>query len=271
MDVLFFKVALAAYLVTTLGYVVSLLAKRVVAAKVSTWLLFFAFVIHAGYFGARCILTKQSPILGMHDAFSFLAWVIAGIYLAFQLKTRTRILGAFVSPAVSLLMIIASVGLGGQVSIPATLQGRLVPIHIVMAVMGEALFVLASCAGAMYLIQDSLIKRKKGRGFITLLPSLGDLDKINRICLLWGFPLLTAGVLVGSIWARTVWGSNWGWDPKRIWTLMAWLCYAFLLHQRLVMGWTGRKVAILSVAAFIIFLVSFIVTNRLFTTLHSFL
>lgn len=271
MDVLFFKVALAAYLMTTLGYVVSLLVKRVAAAKASTWLFFFAFIIHAGYFGARCIQTKQSPVLGMHDALSFLAWIIAGIYLAFQLKTRTRILGAFVSPVVSLLMIVASVGLGAQVSIPATVQGHLVPFHVAMAVAGEALFVLASCAGAMYLIQDGLIKRKKGRSFIMLLPSLGDLDKINRICLLWGFPLLTAGILVGSIWARTVWGSHWQWDPKQTWTLMVWICYALLLHQRLAIGWAGHKAAILSVAAFIIFLVSFIVTNRLFTTLHSFI
>lgn len=271
MDDFLFKVALVAYLITTLGYVLSLLVKRVLVAKVSTWLFFFAFVIHAGFFGARCILTGRSPILGLHDALSFLAWVIAGIYLVFQLKTSTRVLGAFVSPVVSLLMIVASVGLGGQVSIPPAVQGHLVPFHVAMAVMGEALFVLASCAGAMYLIQNSLIKRKKGRSFITLLPSLGDLDKINRICLLWGFPLLTGGILVGSIWARTVWGSNWQLDPKRIWTLMAWICYAFLLHQRLVLGWTGNRAAILSVVAFVIFLVSFIVTNRLFTTLHSFI
>jgi ABC-type transport system involved in cytochrome c biogenesis permease subunit len=123
----------------------------------------------------------------------------------------------------------------------------------------------------MYLIQDSLIKRKKGRRFITLLPSLSDLDKINRICLLWGFLLLTAGILVGSIWARTMWGNNWQWDPKRIWTMTAWLCYAFLLYQRLATGWTGRRAAIFSVVAFILFLVSFILTNRLFTTLHSFI
>jgi cytochrome c-type biogenesis protein CcsB len=271
MDALFFKIALAAYLATTLGYAISLLVKRVLVARVSAWLFFFAFVIHAASFGTRCILTGQSPVLGMHDALSFLAWIITGLYLGFQLKTKTMILGAFVSPMVSLLMIVASVGLGGQVSIPAALQSRLVPMHIVMAVLGEALFVLASCAGAMYLLQAGLIKRKKGRGFIALLPSLRDLDNINRICLLLGFPLLTAGLLVGSIWARTVWGSHWQWDPKQTWTLMVWICYALLLHQRLAIGWTGHKAAVFSVLAFVFLLVSFIVTNRLFTTLHSFL
>lgn len=271
MSVLFFKVALAAYLVTTLGYAISLLEKRVLVAKVSTGLFLFAFVIHASSFGVRCILTGQSPVVGMYDALSFLAWAMAGIYLAFQLKTKTMILGAFVSPVVALLMIAASVGLGGQIAIPAALRGHLVPVHVFMAVTGEALFVLASCAGAMYLIQDSLIKRKKGRGFIALLPSLRDLDKINRLCLLWGFPLLTAGILVGSIWARTVWGSHWQWDPKPIWTLMVWIFYAVLLHQRLAIGWMGHKAAVFSVLAFIILFVSFIATNRLFTTLHSFL
>lgn len=271
MDVIFFKVALAAYLVTTLGYVLSLLEKRVLVARVSTWLLLFAFIVHANSFGARCILTGQTPILSMYDTLSFLAWAMAGIYLAFQLKTKTMTLGAFVSPVVSLLMIMASAGLGGKMTIPAALQGQLVPVHVVMAVMGEALFVLASCAGAMYLIQDTLIKRKKGRGFIALLPSLRDLDKINRICLLGGFLLLTVGILLGSIWASTVWGTRWQWDPKPIWTLMVWIVYGLLLHQRLVIGWMGHKAAVFSVLALIALIVSFIATNRLFTTLHSFM
>ena len=122
MNVLFFKVALAAYLVTTLGYVISLLEKRVLVAKVSTGLFLFAFVIHTSSFAACCILTGQSPVVGMYDALSFLAWAMAGIYLAFQLKTKTMILGAFVSPVVALLMIVASVGLGGQIAIPAALS-----------------------------------------------------------------------------------------------------------------------------------------------------
>ena len=151
------------------------------------------------------------------------------------------------------------------------LKGGLVTAHITLSVAGEALFALASCAGAMYLIQDRLIKYKTIGSFSRLLPSLKDLDKINYLCLLWGFPLLTLGVLAGSIWARTVWGSHWQWDPKQIWTLTTWLLYALLLHQRLAIGWKGHRVALFSLLAFILLLIGFIVEKLFFTTVHNFM
>ena len=168
-------------------------------------------------------------------------------------------------------MIAASVGLGGTVPLPDVLKGGLVTAHILLSVAGEALFALASCAGAMYLIQDRMIKNKSVGSFSRLLPSLKELDRINHICLLWGFPLLTLGVIVGSVWARTVWGSHWQWDPKQIWTLSAWLLYALLLHQRLAIGWKGHRAALFSLLAFVLLLIGFVLEKAFFTTVHSFL
>ena len=84
-----------------------------------------------------------------------------------------------------------------------------------------------------------------------------------------GFPLLTLGILAGSIWARTVWGSHWQWDPKQIWTIMAWFLYASLLHQRLAIGWRGHKAAWFSIIAFA-FLLLCVVAVSFSTTLHRF-
>ena len=122
--------------------------------------------------------------------------------------------------------------------------------HVIFSVTGEALFAVASCAGLMYLIQDDMLKKKKEGSLIRLFPSLRDLDRINHLCLSWGFTLLTFGILAGSVWARIVWGSHWQWDPKQIWTLLAWVLYGFLLHQRLVIGWQGRKAALWSLVVF---------------------
>lgn len=269
MVIVFFKLALVAYFLSTIGYAISLIVKKVHIARISMWLLGSAFLLQTFAFGVRCITTGRSPILGIYDALGLTALIMTGAYLGFQLKTKTRVLGAFVSPAAFVLMVLSSVRLGDKVAIPDVLQSSLVPMHIILAVSGEALFALASCAGAMYLLQDSLIKKKKGHSFSRLLPSLRDLDRINLLCLLGGFPLLTLGVLVGSVWARTAWGSNWQWDPKQIWTLLTWSLYAFLLHQRLVMGWRGHKSAWFSILAFI-FLLFCLVISRFSQTLHSF-
>lgn len=270
MDILFLKMALVVYLVSALGYLCSLCVRRVLAAKVSTWVFFLAFMFHTIFFAVRYSKTGQPPVVSLHEALAFFAWVMAGIYLAFQVKTKTRVLGVFVSPVTFLLMIVASTGLGGYVPLPDILHSKLVPLHVIFSVIGEALFALASCAGAMYLIQEGLIKNKKMSSFIRILPSLTDLDRINHFCLIWGFPLLTVGILVGSLWARTAWGSLWQWDPKQVWTVTAWLVYALILHQRIAIGWKGHKAAFFSLLAFTILLASFAVINLFFVTAHSF-
>ncbi len=271
MDIILFRVALVVYLLSALGYLGSLYTRKVLVARVSTWVLFVAFALHTLFFAFRYIKTGQSPVISFHETISFFAWAMAGVYLAFQLKTKTRVLGAFVSPVTLLLMIIASKDLGGYVSIPAALQGNLVPFHVVLSVTGEALFALATCAGAMYLIQEGLIKNKKAGSFSKVLPSLTDMDRINHMSLLLGFSLLTLGILVGSIWARSVWGSLWQWDPKQTWTLLAWLTYAVLLHQRLALGWKGHKAALFTLVAFAALLISLVFVSLLFVTAHKFI
>jgi ABC-type transport system involved in cytochrome c biogenesis permease subunit len=123
----------------------------------------------------------------------------------------------------------------------------------------------------MYLIQEGLIKNKKAGSFSKVLPSLTDLDRINHMCLMLGFSLLTLGILVGSIWARSVWGSLWQWDPKQTWTLAAWFAYAVLLHQRLALGWKGHKAALFTLLAFAALLISLVLVSLLFATAHRFI
>ncbi|MCE5265215.1 MAG: cytochrome c biogenesis protein CcsA [Deltaproteobacteria bacterium] len=270
MEIILFKTALGIYLLSALLYAASLWGERVFLARLAAGLMFTAWVVHTLSFAALLFVAGGAPPIGIHAALSLFAWVMAAVYLAFQVRTKTQVLGAFVSPVICLFMVVASIGLGGPVNAPPMLRGSLVTVHVIFSVAGEALFAIASCAGLMYLIQDRLLRQKQAGGLSRLLPSLGDLDRINHICLLWGVPLLTLGGLVGSVWARIVWGSHWQWDPKQVWTLLAWGCYAFLLHQRLAIGWRGRTAARWSLALFVALVLLLIVGLPFFGTLHRF-
>ena len=270
MEIVLFKTALAVYLACAVIYGISLWGRRVLTARIATWLMLAALVIHTLSFASRWINAGESPAVGIHDALSFFAWVMAAAYLALQLRTKTRVLGAFISPVICLIMVVASVELGGVVGASDALQGYLVTLHVMLSVTGEALFVVASCAGLMYLIQDDMLKKKKAGSLIRLFPSLRDLDRINHLCLVWGFPLLTLGVLAGSLWARIVWGSHWQWDTKQIWTLLAWIFYGFLLHQRLVIGWQGRRAALWSLMVFSLLALLLIFGKVFFPSVHQF-
>jgi ABC-type uncharacterized transport system permease subunit len=78
-------------------------------------------------------------------------------------------------------MMLASLGIEGTLAIPDALQGRLVPLHVTLSIVGEGLFALASLAGVMYCIQDRQIRRRRMGGLARYLPSLGDLDNINHM------------------------------------------------------------------------------------------
>lgn len=270
METYLFRTAVAVYLTAALVYGVSLWGKRILPARLASGLLCTALFVHTLYFAVRWLAAGQTHVIGIHDALSLFAWVMAAAYLMLQVKTKTQVLGAFVSPVICLFMLVASVGLGGAVNAPVVLRGSLVTVHVILSVAGEALFAVASCAGLMYLIQDGLIRRKQTGALSRWLPSLGDLDRINHFCLLAGVVLLTLGGLAGSLWARIVWGSHWQWDPKQVWTLLVWGSFAFLLHQRLAIGWRGRTAALWSLVVFIILFILLMAGMPFFGTIHRF-
>ncbi|MDD5712484.1 MAG: cytochrome c biogenesis protein CcsA [Smithellaceae bacterium] len=270
MDILLFKIALGGYFICTVGYATSLIIRRVLLARVSTWILLFAFIAHSMFLLLHSLRYGTMLAINVRDALSLSAWALSGVYLAFQLQTKTRVLGALVSPLALILMIVAATGLGGSPLVPAKLQGGLVAVHVAAALIGEVLLALASLAGVMYLVQDGFIKKRRTSGLSRMLPSLRDMDRINHLSLLWGFPLFTVGVIAGSLWAGIVWGSRWQWDPKQVWTLLVWLVYAWLLHQRLAIGWKGHKAALFSIVALVVLAAAFAIESLLFSTIHNF-
>ncbi|MBI2915679.1 MAG: cytochrome c biogenesis protein CcsA, partial [Elusimicrobia bacterium] len=85
-----------------------------------------------------------------------------------------------------------------------------------------------------------------------------------------GFLFLTIGILLGSVWAKTAWGSYWSWDPKETWSLITWFFYAVALHLRKTRNWRNEKFAWLAAAGFAFVLFTYFGVNYLVTGLHSY-
>jgi ABC-type transport system involved in cytochrome c biogenesis permease subunit len=88
-----------------------------------------------------------------------------------------------------------------------------------------------------------------------------------------GFPLLTLGLILGSIWGQIAWGDYWGWDPKELWSLASWLIYVGYFHWRYMEGAKYPKVnsawAVAGLVAIVITLI-WVNLSRLFPGLHSY-
>ena len=270
-EIILFRIAFVLCTLSVTGYLLSLLIKKVVLAKISTWILAIAFGFLTIYLLLALISSAGFHNLGSRAFFSFCALSASGVYLVLQFKTKTRLLGAFISPFVLFFMIAAAGRQTDKSLLPEAWGNWLTMAHLTLTIIGGVLFVLASCAGAMFIIQNGLLKHKKLSSMSRLLPSLNDLDKINHICLLWGFPVLTIGIVAGAVFAGFTWERGWPADPKIIWTFSAWIIYGFLLHQRLAIGWKGFRMAVVSCAVFILFLLSYVGVRFYFTTLHNFI
>jgi ABC-type transport system involved in cytochrome c biogenesis permease subunit len=88
-----------------------------------------------------------------------------------------------------------------------------------------------------------------------------------------GFPLLTLGLILGSVWGKLAWGDYWGWDPKELWSLASWLVYVAYFHWRHILGVKRPRLnslwAIAGAAAIVITLL-WVNLSSLFSGMHSY-
>jgi cytochrome c-type biogenesis protein CcsB len=214
--------------------------------------------------------TGTAPVLSMKSAISFFAWAIVGVYLIFQMRFRLMVLGSFIAPLVAILLIVSSSMQSIDVPVRPMFRSMWLTIHVITVFIGNALFAITFVSSIMYLIQEKQIKNKTLGAMYSRLPSLATLDSINYHSLIYGFPFLTIGMIAGAIYAQHALGTYWQWDPKEVWTLITWLLYAILLHERLMVGWQGRRAAIMSIICFMVLIFTFLGASLLLGGYHSF-
>jgi cytochrome c-type biogenesis protein CcsB len=270
MNILLFKLASAFYLLGTLAYLAYIFLLKESLSKLATAIVSVGFVSHTLALIVRYAAAGHTPVTNLYESLSFFAWMIVGILLIVHLKYRVKVLGAFLSPVAVILMLFALALPKEIIPLAPVLKSFWHPFHVFFAFLGNAIFALAFCCGVMYLIQEHQLKSKKIGAISQRLPSLMVLDELNYQSLKFGFPLLTLGIITGAIWAEYAWGRYWNWDPKETWSLITWFLYAALLHQRLTVGWRGRKAAIMAIAGFLAILFTFLGVNLLLPGLHGY-
>jgi ABC-type transport system involved in cytochrome c biogenesis permease subunit len=63
----------------------------------------------------------------------------------------------------------------------------------------------------------------------------------------------------GAYRTRIIWGKYWSWDPAEVISLIMWLMYALVLHGRYQRWWGARTTAMLSIFAFVISVLCFLI------------
>jgi len=90
--------------------------------------------------------------------------------------------------------------------------------------------------------------------------------------ILFGYPLLTLGLILGAVWGKIAWGDYWNWDPKELWSLATWLVYSVYLHFRAMYGSRFARansvMAIAGAVAVVLTLLWVNLADKLFPGMH---
>jgi ABC-type transport system involved in cytochrome c biogenesis permease subunit len=210
------------------------------------------------------VAVQPLPLASPFGSLLFLAWILAVFYLYGSLHHKRLAWGIFTLPLVLGLVALAEVfpqqspaegdgflwtllSPGGE-RFWGTVHGTLV----LLAAVGVCVGFLASL---MYLVQVRRLKAKVPPRQGVRLLSLERIEEMNRRAILWAFPLLTAGLLVGVALQLHEGLFLSGWDsPKILSSILLWMVFAILLYLRYGVHARGRQVALLTIMAFALLL-----------------
>jgi cytochrome c-type biogenesis protein CcsB len=266
-------IMMACYGVSMVLYFIYLIAQREFFYNAGRWALFSGFLCHTFILGLRVAITGNIPAFTLAQALFVSGWALAAVFLVLHRKLSLKFFGVWATPLILLTVLVA-------LMLPDTPRGEITALkgqagsvwlmaHIITVFIGNAALALACGCGVFYLIQERAIKDKKRGFFYRRLPPLEMLDSAGYACLVLGFIMLTLGLITGIVYAGLVWGRFWAWDPKEVWSGITWLVYAALLHERLVVGWRGKRAAIMTIIGFAVLLFTFLGVNFLLEGHHG--
>jgi ABC-type transport system involved in cytochrome c biogenesis permease subunit len=266
------------YAAAGVAYAVHFARRQPAAGRAATTLLLLAALAHTFVIGMQTMEVRHVPFSNTSSAISTFVWLLTLSYLYLELSTDERAMGVFILPIVVALQVIPTLHPGVENRSPV-LDSPWFWVHIASLLFAYASFGLAGVLGLTYMLQFKEIKKKHLGYLYTRLPSLQIVDKMNNRAVMVGWLFLTAGVIVGIIWAtqaREVLPDDPNLramsfdDPKIFGAMLTWAVYSFAVFARQRLGWNGRRAAWLSALGFAIILLNFVPVSYFVTTSHTF-
>ncbi len=216
--------------------------------------------------GLRWSAGERIPAANMYESMLFLAWGV-GLFAVVAyalLRNRVVVTNAAVMAALTMALTdLLPIDRFIHPIAPVLAGTPWLAIHVPIIMVGYSVLALGLVVAHMQI------------GVSIFAPSRMVLAVKLYELLYWymftGSIFLLAGILTGSMWAASSWGRYWGWDPKEVWSLVAFLAYMAILHLKVdkVIGTFG--VAVISIAAFQTIVMTYLGVNFVLATgMHSY-
>jgi ABC-type uncharacterized transport system permease subunit len=197
--------------------------------------LLVAWLLHAAVLTLG--LLGDPPRFGFAPALSVTAWLVLTVYAIERqmfphLEARWA-LAALGAAAVVLPLVFP----GNALHVSAS---PWLPLHWALGIASYGLFAAAVVhAWLMTRAEKQIRQAADPRAGVPLL----TLERLTFRFATAGFILLSATLLAGLLFSENLYGAGRGarWDHKTVFSVLAWVVFAFLLLGRTRFGWRGRK------------------------------
>ncbi len=237
-----------------------------IISTISLWIYVRQLSISALTWGRRMLLLG----LFLHGAFLLSHFVAQGRFVpsnpeeSTMLTTFITALAAWtfclrrqtVSVTVVLLPVVLVVFTFLKLYVPATSSSAWPSpwlwMHVLLMIVGEAVFFVAAGLSIVFLAAESQIRRKSFSGWLSGISSLSDFDARLSNCLGLGFVFLSLGMVMGFFFAKSFWSAGWWSDPKVLFCVVTWVLYGSLIVARQIFpSVRGRRSAWISFLGFL--------------------
>ncbi|CAG0961240.1 Cytochrome c biogenesis protein CcsA [Phycisphaerales bacterium] len=223
--------------------------------------------------GLRIAILDRAPVSNTFEALLWMGLVGIAVGLIAQILNKGGYyLFGGVCAALASVLFAAMVPLTDRTnSLPAVLRSNYwLIIHVLTIVASYGVLLVSAILGHVYLAREVLFaKRAQTAAPAPKLshPLIAQTYRTIQIGLL----LLTAGTILGGVWAADSWGRFWGWDPKETWALISIVVYFAVLHARYVRWLQDFGLAASAVLGFVVIVWTFYGVNYVMATgLHSY-
>lgn len=216
----------------------------------------------------RVMISGRAPITNMYETvmFSGLGALLISIIIFFMRKEILFVLAGLACNVLSLMMMKFANGMldeGISPLVPVLRDNFWLSTHVTTVILSYAALALS------WLLSNSLMIRSR-LGKVSSAEYRYEVDLIYT-SIKFGVVLLSAGVILGGVWADYSWGRFWGWDPKETWSLIVLLVYMAILHGKYT-SWipSSRFVPMVAGAFMSVMMAWFGVNYILASGLHSY-
>ena len=224
--------------------------------KLCRWLGFIGFGLALIAFVWRWVAVAQVPLQNLFEVFlvmGVLIWpltVFCRVFLNIDSERFDMLIGAIVLfPAGFIFSDVPA-------ALPPILQSWLFAPHVAVYMLAYIVMAKAAVESSRCLCSGNYESEQAAYKMVRL-----------------GFPLLTAGLILGSYWAKRAWGNWWSWDPKETWSLAVWLIFAGYLYFRAVLGQKYMKTNSIWVIAGLLCIIAcltWVNLSKIFAGLHNY-